>query len=129
VQWRIFDAGRIRATVRVQNARVDQALAAYEQSMLAAFTDVETALTAYAKEQTRRQSLAHAAQANEKALALAVDLYRHGLADFLRVLESQRSLYQSQDALIESQRAVSSDLIALYKALGGGWEDQTLPAK
>ncbi len=122
VQWRIFDAGRIRAGIRVQNARVDQALAAYEQSMLAAFTDVETALTAYAKEQTRRQSLARAAEANQRAVALARDLYQHGLADFLRVLESQRSLYQSQDALIESERAVSSDLIALYKALGGGWE-------
>jgi len=123
VQWRIFDAGRIRAGIRVQDARVDQALAAYEQTMLAAFTDVETAMTAYAQEQTRRQSLDHAAQANEQALALAVDLYSHGLADFLRVLESQRALYQSQDALIESQRLVSSDLIALYKALGGGWEN------
>jgi outer membrane protein, multidrug efflux system len=81
-------------------------------------------LTAYAKEQTRRQSLARAAQANEKAVALADDLYLHGPADFLRVLESQRSLYQSQDALIESERAISSDLIALYKALGGGWEEK-----
>jgi NodT family efflux transporter outer membrane factor (OMF) lipoprotein len=129
VQWRIFDAGRIRANIRVQNARVEEALAAYEQSMLSAFTDVETALTAYAKEQTRRQSLAHEAQANERAVALATDLYRHGLADFLSVLESQRSLYQSQDALIESERAVSSDLIALYKALGGGWEDKSMSAK
>jgi NodT family efflux transporter outer membrane factor (OMF) lipoprotein len=129
VQWRIFDAGRIRANIRVQDARVEQALAAYEQSMLAAFTDVETALTAYAKEQTRRQSLARAAQANEKAVALVSDLYRHGLADFLRVLESQRSLCQSQDALIESDRAVSSDLIALYKALGGGWESTGLSVK
>jgi outer membrane protein TolC len=59
--------------------------------MLAAFTDVETALTAYAKEQTRRQSLARAAQANEEVVALASDLYSHGLADFLHVLESQRS--------------------------------------
>jgi outer membrane protein, multidrug efflux system len=126
VQWRIFDYGRIRANVRVQNARADQALEAYEQSMLAAFTDVETALTAYAKEQTRRQSLEHAAQANDQAVSLAVDLYSHGLADFVRVLESQRSLYQSQDALIESDRAVSSDLIALYKALGGGWENMNL---
>jgi outer membrane protein, multidrug efflux system len=125
VQWRIFDAGRIRANIRLQNARVDQSLAAYEQSMLAAFTDVESALTGYAKEQTRRQSLAHAAQANEKAVALAGDLYRHGLADFLRVLESQRALYQSQDALAESERTVSSDLIALYKALGGGWEEKS----
>ena len=128
VQWRVFDAGRIRAGIGAQNARVDQALAAYEQTMLAAFTDVETALTAYAKEQTRRQSLEHAAQANEQAVALARDLYTHGLADFLRVLESRRTLYQSQDALVESERAVSSDLIALYKALGGGWEIEGLPA-
>jgi multidrug efflux system outer membrane protein len=126
VQWRIFDYGRIRANIRVQNARADQAVAAYEQAMLAAFTDVETALTAYAKEQTRRQTLAQAAQANEQAVALASDLYRHGLADFLRVLDSQRSLYQSQDTLIESERAVSADLIALYKALGGGWDAKTL---
>ncbi len=126
-QWRLFDYGRIRANVRVQNARVDQALAAYEQSMLAAFTDVETALTAYAKEQTRRQSLEHAAQANDQAVTLALDLYRHGLADFLRVLESQRSLYESQDAVIESDRAVSSDLIELYKALGGGWKEEPSP--
>jgi outer membrane protein, multidrug efflux system len=124
VQWRIFEAGRIRANIAVQNARVDQALAAYEQAMLAAFTEVEGALTAYAKEQTRRQSLAHGTQASEQAVALAGDLYRNGLADFLRVLESQRSLYQSQDNLIQSERAVSSDLIALYKALGGGWEDE-----
>jgi NodT family efflux transporter outer membrane factor (OMF) lipoprotein len=122
VQWRIFDAGRIRANIRVQDARAAAALAAYEQSMLAAFTDVETALTAYAKEQTRRQALDHAAQANQQAVALATDLYRHGLADFLRVLEAQRSLYQSQDALIQSERAVSANLIALYKALGGGWD-------
>lgn len=126
-QWRLFDMGRIRANIRVQNARVDQALAAYEQSMLAAFSDVETALTAYAKEQTRRQSLEHAAQANNQAVVLSTDLYRHGLADFLRVLDSQRSLYQSQDALIDSDRAVSTDLIALYKALGGGWENQKPP--
>jgi outer membrane protein TolC len=114
--------------VRVQNARVEQALAAYEQSMLSAFTDVETALTAYAREQIRRQSLAQAAQASEQSVTLATDLYQHGLADFLRVLEAQRSLYQSQDALAQSDQAVSSDLIALYKALGGGWEEKGLTA-
>jgi NodT family efflux transporter outer membrane factor (OMF) lipoprotein len=129
VQWRIFDAGRVRARIQAQSARADEALAAYEQSMLAAFTDVETALTGYAQEQTRRQTLAHAAQANEEVVGMARDLYSHGLADFLRVLEAQRSLYQSQDALIESERAVSSDLIALYKALGGGWEDAGQPEK
>jgi len=128
VQWRLFETGRIRAAVRVQNARVEQALAAYEESMLSAFTDVETALTAYAREQIRRQSLIQAAQAGEQSVALATDLYQHGLADFLRVLEAQRSLYQSQDALAQSDQAVSADLIALYKALGGGWEEKAFTA-
>jgi NodT family efflux transporter outer membrane factor (OMF) lipoprotein len=122
-QWRIFDASHIRSNIRMQNARVEEALAAYEQTMLSAFTDVETALTAYAKEQTRRQSLARAAAANERAVTLASDLYEHGLADFLRVLETQRSLYQSQDAEVESECAGALDLIAIYKALGGGWEE------
>jgi NodT family efflux transporter outer membrane factor (OMF) lipoprotein len=122
VQWRIFDAGRIRANIHLQTARQEETLAGYEQSVLAAFEDVENALTAYAHEQLRRQSLARAVAADEQAVHLAEDLYRHGLADYLRVLESQRSLYQSQDALIDSDQAVSANLIALYKALGGGWE-------
>jgi multidrug efflux system outer membrane protein len=123
VQWRIFDAGRIRANIHLQTARQEEALAAYEQAVLAAFEDVENALTAYAHEQVRRQSLARAVDADEQAVRLAEQLYRNGLADFLRVLESQRSLYQSQDSLIESDQAVSSNLIALYKALGGGWKE------
>ncbi len=122
-QWRIFDAGRIRANIHLQTAHQEEALDNYEQAVLAAFEDVENALTAYAHEQVRRQSLARAVEADQKAVRLAEQLYRNGLADFLRVLESQRSLYQSQDALIESDQAVSSNLIALYKALGGGWEE------
>jgi outer membrane protein, multidrug efflux system len=127
-QWRIFDAGRIRANISVQNERVAESLAIYEQSMLSAFTDVETALTAYAREQTRHESLVRAAEANNQAVNLSTDLYRNGLTDFLRVLESQRSLYQSQDELIQSESAISSDLISLYKALGGGWENKNFSA-
>jgi NodT family efflux transporter outer membrane factor (OMF) lipoprotein len=126
VQWRIFDAGRIRGNIAVQKARVDEVLSGYEQSMLSAFTDVETALTAYAREQIRRQSLSEAADANQRAVNIATDLYKNGLTDFLRVLESQRSLYQSQDSLVQSEQAVSSDVIALYKALGGGWNTPTI---
>jgi NodT family efflux transporter outer membrane factor (OMF) lipoprotein len=122
-QWRIFEAGRIRANIHLQTARQEEALAAYEQTVLAAFEDVENALTAYAHEQIRRQSLTRAVVANGQAAQLAENLYRNGLADFLQVLESQRSLYQSQDALIESDATVSSNLIALYKALGGGWDE------
>lgn len=122
VQWRIFDAGRIRANIRVQNAREEQALARYEQTVLGSFEDVENALTAYAKEQTRRRSLADAVKSNQDSLHLANQLYANGLANFLNVLDAERSLYQAEDQLVQSERSVSANLIALYKALGGGWE-------
>lgn len=122
-QWRVFDSGRIRANIRVQNARQQQALARYEQTTLTAFEEVENALSAYAHEQQRRLALQSAVQHDERALALARQLYANGLTDFLRVLESQRSLDLSQDAAIASDQAVSLDLIALYKALGGGWQN------
>ncbi len=120
--WRVFDAGRIRANIRVQNARQEQALASYEQTVLSAFEDVENALVAYANEQVRARSLEESVEAQRAALTLSQDLYRNGLADFLRVLDTQRSLYLAEDALLQSQKAVSENLIALYKALGGGWE-------
>jgi NodT family efflux transporter outer membrane factor (OMF) lipoprotein len=122
VQWRIFDAGRIRANIRVQNARQEQALAAYEQTVLTAFEDVENGLVAYANEQIRRRSLEDAVTSSQKSLDLANKLYANGLTDFLHVLDSERSLYQVQDALVQSDRTVSANLVSLYKSLGGGWE-------
>jgi NodT family efflux transporter outer membrane factor (OMF) lipoprotein len=122
VQWRIFDAGRIRANIKVQNARQEQALAAYEQTTLTAFEDVENGLVAYANEQIRRQSLEDAVASSRKSLDLANKLYASGLTDFLHVLDAERSLYQAQDALVQSDRTVSTDVVALYKSLGGGWE-------
>ncbi len=122
VQWRIFDAGRIRANIKVQNARQEQALATYEQTVLTAFEDTENSLTAYANEQIRRQSLETAVIASQKSLDLANKLYASGLTDFLHVLDAERSLYQAQDALVQSDRTVSANLVSLYKALGGGWE-------
>jgi multidrug efflux system outer membrane protein len=125
VQWEIFEAGSIRANVRVQNARQEQALDTYQQTVLVALEDVENALTAYAREQTRRESLSQSVQADEQALELSTQLYKSGLADFLRVLDSERSLYVAQDALVQSDQTVSLDLVQLYKALGGGWQDET----
>ncbi len=122
VQWRIFDAGRIRANIKVQNARQEQALATYEQTALTAFEDVENALVAYAKEQVRRRSLEDAVTSSQESLRLANQLYANGLSDFINVLDAERSLYQAQDALVQSDRTVSANLIALYKSLGGGWE-------
>jgi NodT family efflux transporter outer membrane factor (OMF) lipoprotein len=122
VQWNIFDAGRIRANIKVQNARQEQALASYEKTVLASFEDVENALVAYAKEQVRRRSLEDAVKSSQESLRLAKQLYANGLSDFINVLDAQRSLYQAQDQLVQSERTVSTDLISLYKALGGGWE-------
>ncbi len=117
--WRAFDAGRIRANIRVQNARQEQALVTYEQTVLDAFADVENALVAYAKEQERFRSLETSLRAQRAALALAQDLYKNGLADFLTVLDSERSLYQAQDAMVQSQKAVSENLVILYKGPRG----------
>jgi len=122
VQWRIFDAGRIRGNIRVQDARQEQALDAYQQTVLTAFEDVENALVSYAKEQTRRRSLEDAVASSQQSLQLAQKLYKNGLTDFINVLDAERSLYQAQDALVQSDRTVSTDVVALYKSLGGGWE-------
>jgi len=122
VVWPVFESGRILANVHVQNARESAALDGYQQTVLVAFQEVDSALTAYANEQIRRQSLSQSVQADQKALDLAENLYRQGLTDFIRVLVSQRALYEAQDALVVSDQLVASDLVALYKALGGGWE-------
>jgi NodT family efflux transporter outer membrane factor (OMF) lipoprotein len=127
VQWEIFQAGSVRANVRVQNARQEQALDSCQQTVLVALEDAENALTAYAREQTRRESLSQSVQANERALELATQLYNNGLADFLGVLDSERSLYAAQDALVQSDQTVSLNLVQLYKALGGGWQNETNP--
>jgi NodT family efflux transporter outer membrane factor (OMF) lipoprotein len=122
VQWRIFDAGRVRANIRVQNARQEEALAAYERTVLTSFEEVEDGLASYAKEQVRCRSLRDAEAASRKSLALANRLYANGLTDFLRVLEAERSLYDAEDRLALSEKAISEDLVSLYESLGGGWD-------
>ena len=90
--------------------------------MLAAFQDVENALIAFTKEQQHRTALNSAVVANRKAVDLSVQLYSEGQTDFLNVATAQRSLYVTEDALVQSYRTIATDFIALYKALGGGGE-------
>jgi NodT family efflux transporter outer membrane factor (OMF) lipoprotein len=123
VQWELFEAGRLRANVRIQNTLQEQALNTYQQTVLTALEDVEDALVAYAKEQIRREKLSESVVSTQQALELSSQLYKSGLADFLGVLDSERSLYQAQDALVQSDQTVSLNLVQLYKALGGGWKD------
>ena len=121
LRWDLFEAGRIRANVRVQTARQAAALDAYQQVVLVALEETENALVSYAKEQTHRKLLSQTVDADQQALELSTQLYRAGLVDFLRVLDSERSLYAAQDALSRSDQSISLDLVQLYKALGGGW--------
>src|SRR5215510_9794348 len=120
--WPIFAGGRIRANIRVQEARQEATLARYEQTVLDALAETEDALVAYGEEQTRQQRLAEAVDASQVALTLSRELYLRGLVDFLSVLDNQRSLYAAQDQRVQSERTLIVALIAIYKALGGGWE-------
>jgi outer membrane protein TolC len=85
---------------------------------------VDNALTAYRTEQTRRDQLAQAVAENQRALSLAQSRYQEGVADFLQVLTAQQNLLSTQQQLALATTNVSANLVAVYKALGGGWETQ-----
>ncbi len=118
----IFTAGRIRSQVRIQDARLQQAVIGYRSAILAALEETENALVQYSEEQTRRERLESAVKSNQEAVQLSNELYRAGLSDFLSVLDAQRELYANEDLLAQSRTAQTVNLIALYKALGGGWQ-------
>jgi len=122
VTWPIFQGGAIQSNMRFQEALRDQAFISYQKTVLAAFQDVENALIAFAKEQQHRKSLSDAVAANRKAVDLSLQLYTEGQTDFLNVATAQRSLYATEDALVQSNRNIATNLVALYKALGGGGE-------
>ncbi len=122
VTWPIFAGGRIWWNIKVQDAVAEQALLTYQKTVLTALKDVETALVAYAKEQERRKALVTAVDNNRQAVDLAMKLYVAGKTDFLNVTTAQRNLFVNEDLLVQSIRTVDTNLIALYKALGGGWE-------
>ncbi len=119
--WPVFDAGAIRGNIEVQSSLQEQALFQYEAAVLTALEEVENALVAFAKEQHRRASLTEGTQAAQNAVDLAQSQYSSGLIDFNNVLIAQRSLLSFQDQLAMSDGEVTSNLITLYKALGGGW--------
>jgi NodT family efflux transporter outer membrane factor (OMF) lipoprotein len=126
ISWQIFNAGSVSANIEVQKALTEQAGLTYQKTVLTALQDVENALISYSKEQLRRKALQDTVVANRKAVNLATQLYSQGQTDFLSVLDSQRSLYTSEDSLVQSTRNLSTDLVSLYKALGGGWDFQSL---
>ena len=121
LSWAVFTAGKVRHHVRAEEAATRAALANYEQTVLAAYRECEDALAGFVNEHARRTALRDAAEAADKTVALVGELYRSGLANFQNVLDAQRQLAQYQDALAQSQGQEAADLVAVYKAFGGGW--------
>lgn len=118
----IFEGGKLKATVHLQEAQEKEAAVDYAKTVLSAVHDVENALLAYSAEQERRHSLLKTEDENRRALGLARQRYRNGITTFLDVLDAERTLQETQLTLADSTQSVSTDLVALYKALGGGWQ-------
>jgi outer membrane protein TolC len=124
VTWNVFDHGRIVNNVRVQDARLQQLIVAYQDTVREAAREADDAATALGSA-LQRDSILHDAQgAARRSLTLANTIYREGYSDFQRVLDAQRALFAQQDAYIVNRSNAVGSLIALYKAVGGGWYAQ-----
>lgn len=120
-EWNVFDGGRIRARIQAQEARSDQAALAWESAVLRALEETDNALVAFERESVRRETLERSVTAADESADLVRGLYLAGLTNFLNVLDTETRLFEQQDQLAESQGLVVQNLIALFRALGGGW--------
>jgi NodT family efflux transporter outer membrane factor (OMF) lipoprotein len=121
-QWNLFNYGRITNQVRVQDARFQEALIAYQNSVLQAQREVEDNLVAFLKAQQRAKFLSDSTAAALRSLDLALIQYREGITDFTTVLTAQQSLLSEQDSLASTLGNISLDLVGVYRSLGGGWQ-------
>lgn len=122
IQWPILNYGRIKNNVRLQDARFQELLVNYQNTVLLAAQEVEDALIAFLRSQDQAAFLFESVKAAKRAVDLSFIQYREGAVDYTRVLNTQQALVQQQDRLTQSRGAVPTNLIALYKALGGGWQ-------
>jgi outer membrane protein TolC len=122
LQWPILNYGRIKNRVRVQDARFQQLVVNYQNTVLNAYREVEDALVGFLRSQEQVTYLADSVTASKRSVDLSLIQYREGVADYQRVLDTQRFLTQEQDLLATVNGEVALNLIAMYKALGGGWQ-------
>lgn len=118
----IFEGGRLTSNLNLRTEQQQEAAIRYHKTVLQAWHDVVNALNAYGAEQRRRDSLKAEVEHSRTALALSRARYASGVGDFITVLDAERTLLQSQQQLAQSTVSVSTNLVQLYKALGGGWE-------
>ena len=122
VSWDIFNYGRITNQVRVEDARFQELAVNYEDTVLRAAQEAEDAMISFLRTQDSVVFLADAVKASKRSVDLSMIQYREGLVDYQRVLDTQRFLTEQQDQLVFTAGSVDLNLVALYKALGGGWE-------
>lgn len=122
VVWNVLNYGRIKNNVRAQDAAYQALIANYQNTVLTAYSEVESAMVAYSQSRKQVGFYENSVAASRRAAEIAVDQYRDGIADYSRILNTQTALLNSQANLIEARQQVSSNLVAVYKGLGGGWQ-------
>ena len=127
ISWAALDLGRVRAQVAASRARADVALAGYERTVLRALEETEDALVTHARTRDSLKEATDAAAASATAARIARVRYEGGLVDFLDVLDAERTQLADEDRLAQSRTDAATSLVAVYKALGGGWEMAPLP--
>jgi multidrug efflux system outer membrane protein len=127
ISWAIFDLGHVQARIAAANARADGALATYEQTVLRALEDTEGSLVAYSRALQSEAALEQAAEASATAARLARLRFDEGVSDFLQVLDAERTKLEAEDRLAQGRAAAATSLVAVYKALGAGWQDIESP--
>jgi multidrug efflux system outer membrane protein len=125
ISWTLLDFGRIRSRIAASEARTLQSLATYEQTLAIALEETEGSFAQFSRNAQRRESLARAERSASEASRLARLRYEAGVTDFLAVLDADRELLSTRDALAQADTANATSLVAVYRALGGGW---TVPA-
>lgn len=121
VQWDIFNRKRIKANIAIREYQTQQLLFAYENTVLQAYNEVDNSIFSYNRQKQMNDQLKEAVEANTEAVALVKYQYQDGLTDFQNVLDTERSLFRSQNRLVESQSKTLIELVFIYKSLGGGW--------
>jgi NodT family efflux transporter outer membrane factor (OMF) lipoprotein len=121
--WPLFEGGQLEANVRINKDQARQAYLAYQKSVLTALQDSEDSLVRYTAEQRRLGSLQRSADSARSSQRIALQQYRQGLVPFINVLTTETTLLNAQDQVVQSRQALAQDLVAVYKALGGGWSD------
>ncbi|MBW1659097.1 MAG: efflux transporter outer membrane subunit [Deltaproteobacteria bacterium] len=126
LNWNIFNGGSVRSLIKVEDARTKQALLTYEKTVLNALREVEDALVKFADGERRVLDLRHSVDVAKRTLDLSLTLYKEGLKDFQSTLDAERVLFDAENSLAEAEGITAMNLVKLYRALGGGWDPDTV---